>query len=64
MILGTVFGTLPVLIWDGEVLGQSLTIARFVARKAGLAGNNDVEMARADMVTEEVVDMVISERKY
>ena len=32
------FGVVPVLSWDGEVLSQSMTIARFVAKKTGLAG--------------------------
>ncbi len=29
------FLTLPVLYWDGEELGQSSAIARFVAKKVG-----------------------------
>jgi hypothetical protein len=41
---------------------QSLTIARFLARKCGLAGNNDTEMARADMIVEEVIDIFISKQ--
>ena len=47
---GTPFGSTPVLYWDGEELGQSMAIARFVARKVGLAGKCDLEMAQADMV--------------
>merc|ERR1711899_537817 len=47
----TTFGQLPMLSWDGVELAQSTAIARFVARRAGLAGRNDMELARADMVT-------------
>ena len=38
-----------------------MTIARFVARKAGLAGNNDLEMARADQVADSMIDALTSE---
>ena len=33
----------PVLYYKGQELIQSLTIARFVGRKCGLAGSNEVE---------------------
>jgi len=46
----TTFGQLPMLQWDGEELAQSMAIARFVARRAGLAGKTDLEFAQADMV--------------
>merc|ERR1712080_485992 len=36
------FGQLPVLYWDGEELAQAPAIARFVARKVGLAGQADM----------------------
>ena len=39
-----------------------MTIARFVARKAGLAGNNDIEMARADQIADSIVDLLASEK--
>merc|ERR1712181_126114 len=35
---------------DGEELAQSMAIARFVARKVGLAGNSDSEFCQADMI--------------
>lgn len=54
-----IFGQLPILTWDGEEYCQSLTIARYIARKVGLAGDSDEEMARADMITEQVVDTYI-----
>jgi len=46
----TTFGQLPMLQWDGVELAQSMAIARFVARRAGLAGKTDLEFAQADMV--------------
>jgi len=47
---GTTFGQLPMLRWDGVELAQSMAIARFVARRAGLAGKTDMEFVQADMV--------------
>merc|ERR1711953_1111997 len=46
----TTFGQLPMLSWDGVELAQSMAIARFVARRAGLAGRTDLEFVQADMV--------------
>merc|ERR1712013_241333 len=45
----TTFGQLPMLSWDGVELAQSMAIARFVARRAGLAGRTDLEFVQADM---------------
>lgn len=41
----TPFGTLPILEYDGRVIGGSMPIARFVAEKVGLAGTNEAENA-------------------
>ncbi len=43
-------GQLPVLEYDGAILSQSLTIARFLAKEFGLAGKNNLEQAQADMI--------------
>ena len=43
---------MPVLKWDGHVIGQSITIFRFLAKKAGLAGKDDLEQARADSIVD------------
>jgi glutathione S-transferase len=43
-------GQIPVLEFDGQVLSQSLTIARFLAKEFGLAGKTNLEQAQADMV--------------
>ncbi len=50
---------MPVLNWDGEEVGQSVTIARFCARKLGLAGKDDVEQAKADAIVDHVVDCFV-----
>ena len=42
--------TLPVLEIDGIQLGNSIPIARFLARKYDLVGDNEIEMAQTDMV--------------
>ncbi len=44
------------LSWDGEEVGQSVTIARFCAKKTGLAGKDDLEQARADAIVDQVID--------
>ncbi len=54
----TPFGQLPILEWDGETIAQSWTIARFVAKKGGLAGDNDLEAARADMIVDHIQDLM------
>ncbi len=43
-------GQIPVIEFDGQVLSQSLTIARFLAKEFGLAGKTNLEQAQADMV--------------
>ena len=42
--------TLPVLEIDGIQLGNSIPIARFLARKYDLVGDNEIEMAQTDVV--------------
>merc|ERR1711971_1076119 len=59
----TTFGQIPVLRWDGVELAQSMAIVRFVARRAGLAGKNDLEFAQADMVACHYEDIGAKMRK-
>ncbi|KZS14637.1 Glutathione S-transferase A4 [Daphnia magna] len=54
----TPFGQVPVLEVDGQVLAQSNTIARYLARKYGLAGKNDWEQALADMYADNINDLL------
>ena len=53
-------GTLPVLNYNGQEIGQSLTITRFLAKKAGLAGRNELEEAKASMLVDHSVDLLNS----
>lgn len=52
------FGALPVLEVDGKRLAQSNTIARYIAKKHGLAGQDDWEQAQADMYADCIVDLM------
>jgi len=54
----TPFGQLPYLEVDGKPVAQSLTIARFAARKTGLVGHDDFEAAQADALVDYVTDAV------
>ena len=47
---------LPVLEVDGKVIGQSMAITRFLARKYNLAGKNEWEEAEADMIVDCIDD--------
>eukprot|EP01033_Poteriospumella_lacustris_P011902 gene11902-8492_t len=48
---------LPILTYNGAKIGQSKTIERFLAKKLGFFGSNDVEEALIDAVTEHVRDI-------
>jgi len=52
------FEKLPELEVDGVKIAQSKAIERFLARRFGLMGSNDVEAARVDMFSEQIRDMV------
>ena len=52
-------GVMPVLEYDGEVLSQSKTIARFLAKEFGIAGKTNLEQAKADMIVDMVTDIEI-----
>merc|ERR1719283_282225 len=49
---------LPVLEVDGITIGQSITIARFLAKRYGLDGNNEIASAEADQTVDAVVDLM------
>ncbi|CAF0743471.1 unnamed protein product [Adineta steineri] len=53
-----ILGQAPVLeLADGTQLPQSLTIARYVAREAGLAGSDNLESAKIDAVVDTQKDV-------
>lgn len=51
------FGKLPVLEIDGKKLNQSPAIGRYLAKKAGLAGDNDWESLLVDIAFDNIYDM-------
>jgi len=50
-------GKLPVLLDEGVIIPQSITIARYLAKKFGLSGKDDKEAALADAVVDEAQDL-------
>lgn len=51
------FGKLPVLEVNGNVVGQSIAIARYLANKAGLAGNDEWESLMIDIIIGNIDDL-------
>lgn len=49
-------GQLPLLEVDGQVLHQSIAIARYVAKRVGLAGANDWESLQIDIAVDTIND--------
>lgn len=52
------FGQVPVLEVDGKMLAQSHSIARYLARKHGLAGKDAWEESQADMYADCIIDLI------
>lgn len=51
------FGKVPVLEIDGKVVNQSIAISRYLAKKAGLAGNDEWESLLIDVAVDNIYDM-------
>ena len=47
----------PILIVDGVTIGQSKAIERFVAKRCNMLGDNDIEAAQIDCITEHLRDI-------
>lgn len=47
----------PVLVVDGERIGQSAAIERYAARQLGLYGDSEIEAAKIDMLGEHLNDI-------
>lgn len=52
------FGQVPVLEVDGKMIAQSNTICRYLARKHGLAGKDEIEIARAEAYVDCMSDVM------
>jgi len=50
------FGQMPFLEVDGKTITQSMAIARFLARRYKLAGQNELEEAEADAIVDCMTD--------
>jgi hypothetical protein len=51
------FGMLPVLEIDGKLVGQSNSIARYLAKQYGLAGRDEWESLQCDMLVDTLTDL-------
>eukprot|EP00088_Acartia_fossae_P027588 TRINITY_DN2832_c0_g1_i1.p1 TRINITY_DN2832_c0_g1~~TRINITY_DN2832_c0_g1_i1.p1 ORF type:complete len:213 (-),score=66.08 TRINITY_DN2832_c0_g1_i1:194-805(-) len=54
------YGQLPMLEVDGHTICQSITMARFLANKYGLAGNTAMEKAYADEAVDALGDIGVA----
>ena len=56
-------GQVPSLEVDGVTICQSMTIARYLARRVGLAGDTDLEAAQADEAVDAVSDWIQQQKE-
>ena len=54
---GAPFGVLPILEHNGKIVGQSLAITRYLAKKVKLVGDNDWENLEIDAIVDTINDM-------
>lgn len=54
------FGFLPVLEFEGKKIGESIAIARYLAKEADLRGHDEWEDFEIDSVVDSIRDLVIS----
>jgi hypothetical protein len=62
VLLGVPYQTLPYMEVDGVWVGQSLAIARFFAKQAGIAGKTAIEQALADGIVDFTKDLIQSKK--
>lgn len=60
LTLETPMGQVPVLEIDGIQINQSISMARYVSKLVGLAGNNDWENLLIDIAVDNVVELRLS----
>ena len=56
-VVGTPYGSLPVLVYKGVTLGQSLAISRYIAKKGGLVASDDLTNAKLDAIVDSLHDV-------
>ena len=54
------FGIVPVLEHEGKQICQSIAIAKYLAKKVKLAGNDDWEDLEIDAIVNTVYDLYLS----
>jgi len=52
------WGQLPCLTYKGDKICQSMSICRFLAREAGIAGRNSLEAAMVDEIVDVIQDAI------
>ncbi|XP_064390335.1 glutathione S-transferase 1-like [Halichondria panicea] len=60
----TPYGSMPVLEVDGQMLGGSGSMQRYLAEKFGLAGSNDFENAEIDSIVDAIRDLAQELSKF
>jgi len=50
-------GKVPYIVWDGEQIGESMAICRFIAKKTNLAGRSNTESAMIDEMIDSIQDI-------
>lgn len=58
------FGQMPVLEVEGKQISQSISICRFLSKKVGLAGTNDLENLELDSIVDTINDFRISKLNF
>lgn len=53
------WGVVPVLEVNGEKISQSDTIYRYIAKKHGLAGETEMEIAKADELVNVIMHDIV-----
>lgn len=51
------FGKVPVMEIDGKLVNQSIAIGRYLAKKAGLAGNDEWESLLIDIAVDNIYEI-------
>jgi len=58
------FGQIPILEVDGQIIAQSVAIARYIARKHHLYGADDNEAVKVDQILDAITDFRAKAQPY